>query len=151
LDTINGTKPVQDEMRVKAPTSAFPDGIRWVESMSYAVRDEAGEIISVQGWLLDVSPRKLNERLMNEKLQDALETKRATETFLDMLSHEMRNPLSSILQLADGIMSLSEETPKPDTTEPLKDSAQTITLCARHMKTIIGTETCNQTKVDKKR
>lgn len=107
--------------------------------MSYAVRDEAGEIISVQGWLLDVSPRKLNERLVNEKLQDALETKRATETFLDMLSHEMRNPLSSILQLADGIMSLLEDlSTTPATTEPMKDSAQTITLCARHMKTIIG-------------
>jgi nitrogen-specific signal transduction histidine kinase len=138
LDTINGTKPVQDEMRVKAPTSSFPDGTRWVESMSYAVRDDAGEITSVQGWLLDVSPRKMNERLVNEKLQDALETKRATETFLDMLSHEMRNPLSSILQLADGIMSLVNDTSASDTTEPLKDSAQTITLCARHMKTIIG-------------
>jgi nitrogen-specific signal transduction histidine kinase len=106
--------------------------------MSYAVRDDAGEITSVQGWLLDVSPRKMNERLVNEKLQDALETKRATETFLDMLSHEMRNPLSSILQLADGIMSLVNDTSASDTTEPLKDSAQTITLCARHMKTIIG-------------
>jgi signal transduction histidine kinase len=125
-------------MRVKAPTSSFPDGTRWVESMSYAVRDDAGEITSVQGWLLDVSPRKMNERLVNEKLQDALETKRATETFLDMLSHEMRNPLSSILQLADGIMSLVNDTSPSDTIEPLKDSAQTITLCARHMKTIIG-------------
>lgn len=138
LDTINGTKPVQDEMRIAAPTNVFPDGIRWVESMSYAIRDEAGEVVSVQGWLLDVSPRKMNERLVNEKLQDALETKRATETFLDMLSHEMRNPLSSILQLADGILSLLEDLPKPDSAEPLKDSAQTITLCARHMKTIIG-------------
>jgi len=107
--------------------------------MSYAIRDEAGEVTSVQGWLLDVSPRKMNERLVNEKLEDALETKRATETFLDMLSHEMRNPLSSILQLADGILSLLEDLLKPDTIEPLKDSAQTITLCARHMKTIIGT------------
>lgn len=125
-------------MRVKGPTHIYPDGARWVESMSYAVRDDSGNITSVQGWLLDVSPRKMNERLVNEKLQDALETKRATETFLDMLSHEMRNPLSSILQLADGILSLLEDLPKPDTTEPLKDSAQTITLCARHMKTIIG-------------
>ncbi|CAD0083753.1 unnamed protein product [Aureobasidium vineae] len=136
ISTISGTKPVQAEVRVKAPK--FPDGIRWVESMSFAERDEAGNVTSVQGWLLDVSPRKMNERLINEKLQDALETKRATETFLDMLSHEMRNPLSSILQLADGIISLLETPPTPDTVEPLKDSAQTITLCARHMKTIIG-------------
>ncbi|KAH0006902.1 histidine kinase, partial [Aureobasidium melanogenum] len=135
LNTINGTAPVQAEVRLKAP--GFPEGVRWVESMSFAERDETGAITSVQGWLLDVSPRKLNERLISEKLQDALENKRATETFLDMLSHEMRNPLSSILQLADGIMSLLETPPAPDTIESLKDSAQTITLCARHMKTII--------------
>ncbi|KAI5199792.1 hypothetical protein E4T39_06034 [Aureobasidium subglaciale] len=138
LATIGGRKPVQAELRVKAPTASSPDAVRWVESMSYAERDEAGNVTSVQGWLLDVSPRKMNERLVNEKLEDALETKRATETFLDMLSHEMRNPLSSILQLADGIMSLLKESLASDTIEPLTDSAQTITLCARHMKTIIG-------------
>ncbi|KAI5197948.1 hypothetical protein E4T38_07780 [Aureobasidium subglaciale] len=132
LDTIGGRKPVQAEIRLKAPS-----GVRWVESMSYAERDDAGSVTSVRGWLLDVSPRKMNERLVNEKLEDALETKRATETFLDMLSHEMRNPLSSILQLADGIMSLLKESLASDTIEPLTDSAQTITLCARHMKTII--------------
>ncbi|KAI4728902.1 hypothetical protein E4T49_03345 [Aureobasidium sp. EXF-10728] len=133
--TISGTKPIQNVVRIM--NKDCPDGVRFVESMSFAERDEAGIITSVQGWLLDVSPRKLNERLIQEKLQDALENKRATETFLDMLSHEMRNPLSSILQLADGIISLLDTPPTSDTVEPLKDSAQTITLCARHMKTII--------------
>lgn len=138
FSTIEGTKPVQAQVRLKAPGRGYPEDVRWVESMSFAERDENGTITSVQGWLLDVSPRKMNERLISEKLQDALENKRATETFLDMLSHEMRNPLSSILQLADGIISLLETPPLPDTIESLKDSAQTITLCARHMKTIIG-------------
>ncbi|CAD0093465.1 unnamed protein product [Aureobasidium mustum] len=137
LSTIEGRAPVQAQVRLKAPGSGLPGDVRWVESMSFAERDENNAITSIQGWLLDVSPRKMNERLIGEKLQDALENKRATETFLDMLSHEMRNPLSSILQLADGIMSLLETPPAPDTIESLRDSAQTITLCARHMKTII--------------
>ncbi|KAH0345903.1 histidine kinase, partial [Aureobasidium melanogenum] len=137
LSTINGTAPVQAQVRLKAPGKGLPNNVRWVESMSFAERDQEGNITSIQGWLLDVSPRKMNEQLISEKLQDALENKRATETFLDMLSHEMRNPLSSILQLADGIMSLLETSPAADTIESLKDSAQTITLCARHMKTII--------------
>ncbi|KAH0264502.1 histidine kinase, partial [Aureobasidium melanogenum] len=137
LSTIHGTAPVQAQVRLKAPGKGLPNNVRWVESMSFAERDQEGNITSIQGWLLDVSPRKMNEQLISEKLQDALENKRATETFLDMLSHEMRNPLSSILQLADGIMSLLETPPAADTIESLKDSAQTITLCARHMKTII--------------
>ncbi|TIA48566.1 hypothetical protein D6C79_04046 [Aureobasidium pullulans] len=135
--TIEGKKPVQAELRFRTPTTSSPDKVRWVESMSYAERDAAGNVTSVQGWLLDVSPRKLTERLISEKLQDALETKRATETFLDMLSHEMRNPLSGILQLADGILGMVDPPTIQDTVDPLVDAAQTITLCARHMKQII--------------
>ncbi|THW23318.1 hypothetical protein D6D23_05698 [Aureobasidium pullulans] len=135
--TIEGKKPVQAELRFRTPTTSSPDKVRWVESMSYAERDAAGNVTSVQGWLLDVSPRKLTERLISEKLQDALETKRATETFLDMLSHEMRNPLSGILQLADGILGMVDPPTNQDTVDPLVDAAQTITLCARHMKQII--------------
>lgn len=57
----------------------------------------------------------------------------------------MRNPLSSILQLADNIQlslpTIVEETQSSvittDTHDSLIDMAQTITLCAKHQKTII--------------
>lgn len=38
-----------------------------------------------------------------------MEAKRQTENFIDMTSHEMRNPLSAILQSADAISSVVEE------------------------------------------
>jgi hypothetical protein len=38
----------------------------------------------VQGWLVDISPRKRLETLMAQRLEDALETRRASENFIDM-------------------------------------------------------------------
>lgn len=60
-----------------------------------------------------------------------------------MTSHEMRNPLSAILQLADEI-SHSMSPPKTpvvtmsaETAETILDAAQTIMLCAQHQKNIV--------------
>ncbi|KAG9594110.1 histidine kinase, partial [Aureobasidium melanogenum] len=93
---------------------------------------------------MDISPRKRLESLMAQRLEDALETRRASENFIDMVSHEMRNPLSAILQLADGILgSLDIDIAKDpislpaDTINMMVDAAQTITLCAQHQKCIV--------------
>ena len=48
------------------------------------------------------------------------------------VSHEIRNPLSAILQLADGILSTTVET-----AEATIDAARTIIICAQHQKKIV--------------
>lgn len=79
-------------------------------------------------------------------MEDALENKRQTENFIDMTSHEMRNPLSAILQSADSIVStLSGDAPilneqivlSAAIAEDLIDAAQTIILCGQHQKRIV--------------
>ena len=103
------------------------------------------------GWLTDISSRKLTESLVAQRLQDALETKRSSENFIDMVSHEMRNPLSSILQLADNIlMTLPEDDIlASEARDSLVDVAHTITLCAKHQKNIID-EVLTFSKLDNK-
>lgn len=65
-----------------------------------------------------------------------------------MTSHEMRNPLSAILQSADGINTTLEEAHRLPNAgsgvviddaayEAILDSAQTIALCAQHQKRIV--------------
>lgn len=66
---------------------------------------------------------------------------------LILASHEMRNPLSAILQSADGILSALDSSNLPllgeqwaltyDTAENVIDAAQTIILCAQHQKRIV--------------
>ena len=95
--------------------------------------------MTVQGWLTDISLRKYAEGLLAQKLEDALENKRQSEAFIDMTSHEMRNPLSAILQSADSIISTFSSEGMPmmhetmslpaDLADEVVDAAQTIILC----------------------
>lgn len=57
-----------------------------------------------------------------------------------MTSHEMRNPLSAILQSADWIVSSLHSEPgklSPGAAEEIIDAAETIILCAQHQKRIV--------------
>jgi len=78
--------PQTFEYRVKVPSKQPGEapGIRTLETISFPEIDESGRIITVQGWLVDISPRKRLETLMAQRLEDALETRRASENFIDM-------------------------------------------------------------------
>ena len=73
-----------------------------------------------------------------------MELKRQQENFIDITSHEMRNPLSAILQCADEISTILSdfrtsglrEIPPRLLTDSI-DAAQTIALCAQHQKRIV--------------
>lgn len=59
----------------------------------------------------------------------------------------MRNPLSSILQLADVILATLPSTLSPEVHDALADAAHTINICALHQKTIID-EVLTVSKLD---
>ena len=122
-------------------------GETWVLANAFPDVDSDGKISSIQGWLTNISHRKFTEGLLSRKLEDALETKRQSENFIDMTTHEMRNPLSAILQSADSIVSTLDHNRRPiqngstilahDVADDIVDAAQTIILCAQHQKRII--------------
>jgi PAS domain-containing protein len=58
---------------------------RWLLSNAYVDFSEDGSCRRVMGWLTDISAQKWNEHLQAERLADALETKRQTEKFIDMV------------------------------------------------------------------
>ncbi|PIA89674.1 Transcription factor SKN7 [Cercospora beticola] len=119
----------------------------WLSVTAFPEIESDGTVSSMQGWLTDISHRKFNEKLLAQRLEDALENKRQTENFMDMHSHEIRNPLSAILQSADSIETLlsSIELPLHDENmvvpthvgEDIMDAVQTIILCAQHQKRIV--------------
>lgn len=96
--------------------------------------------------ITDISSIKWAEGLQNRRLKEAEETRRAQNNFIDITSHEMRNPLSAIIQCADGITTSlnalvsTSRTTDPELTEAIKESiasAETIQLCAQHQKNIV--------------
>jgi len=75
----------------------------WVLASAYPEKDQDGVLKSVFGSVTDISQQKWAEDFQKRRMEEAVEMKRQQENFNDMTSHEMRNPLSAILQCADGI------------------------------------------------
>jgi signal transduction histidine kinase len=97
--------------------------------------------------ITDISPIKWAEDLQTRRLAEAEENRRAQNSFIDITSHEMRNPLSAILQCADGIISSLGELMSADKADfqwasnIIRDSitsVETIQLCAQHQKNIVN-------------
>jgi signal transduction histidine kinase len=117
----------------------------WIIADCIPEFDAQGKFTGITGSTTDISKIKWVDRLQARKLQEAEETRRTQNNFIDITSHEMRNPLSAILQCADGIAtSLSEImegleiTPKvSDSLKESISSAETIQLCAQHQKSIV--------------
>lgn len=80
-------------------------------------------------------------RHQKQLASQALERKRQQENFIDISSHELRNPLSAVLQSAEGIISLLNRYQTGNIKlldiEQIVDSAQTILLCVNHQRLII--------------
>lgn len=80
-------------------------------------------------------------RHQKQLASQALERKRQQENFIDISSHELRNPLSAVLQSAEGILGLLNRHKLGRSqildVEQITDSAQTILLCVNHQRIII--------------
>ncbi|KAK0118177.1 hypothetical protein ONS95_012482 [Cadophora gregata] len=120
----------------------------WVLMSAYPEKDQDGKLKSVFGSITNISQQKWAEDFQKRRMEEAIEMKRQQENFIDMTSHEMRNPLSAILQCSDEIttslmdLKASDEASKSsekllDTLENSIDASQTIALCAQHQKRIV--------------
>ncbi|KAK0703440.1 putative histidine kinase group protein [Lasiosphaeria miniovina] len=76
---------------------------RSVQATLMPVRSTEGIIQGFAGCLSDVSLQKAQLDREKERKEEAIESKRQQESFIDMTSHEIRNPLSAIIHCADAI------------------------------------------------
>lgn len=115
----------------------------WVAFISQPEIATDGSLRSIMGSISDVSETKWAQGLQDRQLREAEETRRQQNEFIDITSHEMRNPLSAILQCADDITEAltecknQERDPDSDVLESCLESSQTITLCVQHQKSIV--------------
>ncbi|AEO53129.1 hypothetical protein MYCTH_2294065 [Thermothelomyces thermophilus ATCC 42464] len=120
----------------------------WVLMSAYPERDELGELKSIFGCITDISQQKWAESVQKRRRDEAVELKRQQENFIDITSHEMRNPLNAILQSADEISSglsrfrqAGASARAPGAIDALVDScveaASIVSLCANHQKRIV--------------
>lgn len=105
-----------------------------------------GKVKSVMACMTEVSRLKWAEAFQATVARDANQAKKMQSQFTDAISHEVRNPLSAMLQLADGILASAarwqeQQDCKSDetiqTVNEITDAAKTIILCANHQKRIV--------------
>ncbi|KAL6702936.1 hypothetical protein ACN47E_000778 [Coniothyrium glycines] len=125
----------------------------WVQSSSYPQMDGNNNVTSIMGTLFDISHFKWAERVQKRMTEEALESKRQQENFIDMTSHELRNPLSAVVQCADSVIAtltslsnhfssktLSGEHDSSNVRKDIEESIealQTIVSCSQHQKRVI--------------
>ncbi|KAF2684266.1 hypothetical protein K458DRAFT_487227 [Lentithecium fluviatile CBS 122367] len=151
-DMMEGKKTGQMQFRLKK-TWVNQEGVVsqiWVQGSSCPELDDNGNVISIMGTLFDISQFKWAEGMQRRRVDEALEAKRHQENFIDMTAHELRNPLSAIVQCADSVMTTLQqltskqlEQVQPDvekTNEEIAmciESLQTIVSCSLHQKRVI--------------
>ncbi|KAL1595914.1 hypothetical protein SLS60_009604 [Paraconiothyrium brasiliense] len=118
---------------------------RWILLSIQPELSEKGELLEIVGCFQDISRQKFGEKLQATQALDAKESKRKLENFIDTTSHEMRNPLSAIVQCADSIISshtafqgsADYQATYKHILDTTLESADTIVQCSKHMKTIV--------------
>ncbi|KAL1638338.1 hypothetical protein SLS56_000146 [Neofusicoccum ribis] len=88
------------EFRVKRPwKSPNPHdgsdqmGCSWLLANAFLTYNDANEPQRILGWLTDISHQKWNQQLQAQRLEDALETKRQSENFIDMTLSKLDSSL----------------------------------------------------------
>ena len=148
-DLLAGVESVTVEMRLKRMYTS-PNGEKepaQIQVLAFPYRDsETSQVTSIMACTTDISRLKWAQTFQTRLAAEAREAKRQQEAFIDVVSHEMRNPLSAIMHCSDAITAAVEECqaklrniPVP-CLEALNDNAQSakvIMQCAIHQKRII--------------
>jgi signal transduction histidine kinase len=99
---------------------------------------EAGYISAV----IDITDIKQAQLTQERAAKEAKERKEQQERFIDMVSHEIRNPLSAVLHLAEEVKEVTKEIAADhedirDQVADILDAADTILLCVSHQNTLV--------------
>lgn len=145
-DHLSGLSMRQEELQLKnthiVPRDLAGEPIEyWVLATSQPEISPDGQVRSIMGSIADISHLKWAQGLQDQRLKEAEETKRQQNEFIDITSHEMRNPLSAILMCADDIReSLSKHhfaVSDAKVVDECIEAANNIALCVQHQKSIV--------------
>lgn len=89
--------------------------------------------------IVDITSEKSAEEDQRIAAQEATERKQQQERFIDMISHEIRNPLSAMVHCVEDINEALKEKERTGRVnpEPIAEALDTINLCISHQKNIV--------------
>ncbi len=107
---------------------------RTIHVSVHPVRDQANQLIAVEGIIEDISDRKQAERYLQRTNEELLRATRLKDEFLANMSHELRTPLNAILGMAEALQEKIFGTINPQQLEAL----QTIERSGNHLLDLIN-------------
>ncbi|KAF2004483.1 two component histidine kinase 1 [Amniculicola lignicola CBS 123094] len=130
----------REELRVEFRTIGSRNPEQWRLFLLRPLGEpiETGFICAV----VDITEIK-NAQLTQEKAAiEARDRKEQQERFIDMVSHEIRNPLSAVMHLSQEIKEIAQQINEKHTTAleeitSILDAADTILLCVSHQNTLV--------------
>ena len=146
-DLVHNAAPMNAEIRFQATwvDQNGNKGDTWALASAFPERGADGRVKVIFGSITDISQQKWAEHFEKRRMEEAVEMKRQQENFIDITSHEMRNPLSAILQCADEITtsmtnfhgSNIAQGEIGELVQNAIDASGIIALCAQHQKRIV--------------
>ena len=126
------------ELRVEFRCTTTHEKEKWRLFLLRPLKEEAdtGFICAV----VDITEIKLAEISQEKAANEASERRTQQERFIDMVSHEIRNPLSAVLHLTDEIRTATRSLREKFEDEMLfeiSDAAETILLCVHHQNVLV--------------
>lgn len=103
-EAINTRATVEFRVRLKKKWTCVDgsfQGQAWASIMYLPEYDENGVLSRIMSTCTDISHSQFSEHLQRKRLEEAIEAKRRTEAFIDITSHEIRNPLGATVHCAD--------------------------------------------------
>ncbi|KAF1980835.1 hypothetical protein K402DRAFT_365819 [Aulographum hederae CBS 113979] len=150
--------PETFECRLKRQPWPAPDPVslaspdwRWVLVSAYSDTSIEGHQVTVLGCMTDIDHQKMEEEMKGRRLAEVLEMKRQQENFMDITSHEMRNPLNAIMFCSSELVEILSKKPaivgSEKTLQDCIEASRTILHCANHQKRILD-DVLTFTKID---
>ncbi|KAI1643692.1 uncharacterized protein F4817DRAFT_349054 [Daldinia loculata] len=159
------TGPESFEFQLIDRTYTISGGDNTVTNGAYVVATgfsqfkEDGTVDHIDFWVTDISGQKMAVKVLTDKMEEAIRSRTQQERFMDMISHEIRNPLSAVLHCSeeiiesvkrssatldavfDGKLAISSNSPAKEIlkeeVDSALDAANTIVYCVQHQKQIV--------------
>ena len=146
-ELVDNAVPLNAEIRFKRTwiDQNGNKGDTWALASAFPERGADGRVKVIFGSITDISQQKWAEHFEKRRMEEAVEMKRQQENFIDITSHEMRNPLSAILQCSDEITTSMTDLQASNFSQGAVgelvqnaiDASGIIALCAQHQKRIV--------------